>query len=170
MVFSSIFFTANFKKAHTDQRILEVFYSADSKTFKSISFYEKPFLQCVCYWYNLLWCFVAHCDYRKALFFIKVYFYSEVLFNCRVLAFFWNKEFVRILFVISTILIPKPTYKARTKVLKWSFQVSYLLNFLKVLLFFDAPQISLQMKCFLKTYKTSLDSCFFSNTKSYFYY
>ena len=38
----------------------------------------NPFLQCVCYWYNLLrWMFFILCDNWKTLLFMKVYRYSE---------------------------------------------------------------------------------------------
>ena len=44
-----------------------------SQTFKCSSS-NKPFLQCICYWYNLLRqkCFFILCDNWKTLFFIKI--------------------------------------------------------------------------------------------------
>ena len=47
---------------------------------------KKPFLQSVCYWYNLLrWMFFILCDNRKALFFIKVYLCSDIFLTIMLL-------------------------------------------------------------------------------------
>ena len=56
----------------------------------------------------------------KALYFIKVYRLSEVLYNRYVLAFFETSDFkgVRILFFISAILIPRLKYNGKTKIPK----------------------------------------------------
>ena len=107
------FTSRNTKKTRTDQSIPRLFLCClkrnDPQTFKSGSC-ENPFLQCVCYWYNLL----------RWMFFILYDTFHEKLtllwdnFKHHVAAFFEAsvlKE-VRILCVISTITIPKFQNKA----------------------------------------------------------
>ena len=91
--------------------------------FKELPFYNKPikkpkvkrlknidrlaelFLQCLCYRCNLLWwMFFAPCDNWKALFFLKVCRYCEII-STAILSFslkqvFWKKP---VFYVISTI-------------------------------------------------------------------
>ena len=53
------------------------------------------FLQCVCYWHNLLrWMFFLVCDNWKTLLFVKVYRYSET-FEASCCCFLWSQCFER---------------------------------------------------------------------------
>ena len=55
------------------------------QTFKSGSC-KNPFLQCVCYYYNLLrWMFFILCDTWKKLLFMKVYRCSEIVLSAMLL-------------------------------------------------------------------------------------
>ena len=59
-----------------------------SQTFKCSSS-NKPFLQCVCYWYSLLrWMFFILCANWKTLFSAKVYRYSEGFSSRHFVTFF----------------------------------------------------------------------------------
>ena len=52
-----LLFSGNPKKTHTDQSIVQVFLLFEKKRLTNLQKYsncEKPFLQCVCYCYNLL--------------------------------------------------------------------------------------------------------------------
>ena len=58
---------------------------------------QNPFLQRVCYWYNLLrWMFFILCDNWKTLLFMKVCRYSEIFLSAMLLLFlkpvFWKKS------------------------------------------------------------------------------
>ena len=54
---------------------------------------KNPFLQCVCYWYNLLrWMFSILCGNWKTLLFIKIYHYSEIVLTAMFLLVFWRKS------------------------------------------------------------------------------
>ena len=58
---------------------------------------KNPFLQCVCYWYNLLrWMFFILSDNWKTLHFIIVYRYSEIALTAMLLhslkPLFWRKS------------------------------------------------------------------------------
>ena len=72
-----VLFSRTVKKTHTDQSILATFFvlllkRSDSQTFKYSSS-KNPFLQCVCYCYNLLrLMFFILCDNWKTLFSIKL--------------------------------------------------------------------------------------------------
>ena len=88
------------KKTQTDQSIPCVFLLClkrnDPQTFKSGSC-KNPFLQCVCYWYNLLrWMFFILCDNWKTLLFMKVCRYSEIFLSAMLLLslkpVFWKKS------------------------------------------------------------------------------
>ena len=88
------------KKTRTDQSTLRVFLLClkrnDPQTFKSGSC-KNPFLQCVCYCYNLLrWMFFILCDNWETLLFIIVYRYSEIVFTAMLLPslkpVFWRKS------------------------------------------------------------------------------
>ena len=88
------------KKTRTDQSIPRVFLLClkrnDPQTFKSGSC-KNPFLQCVCYWYNLLrWMFFILCDNWKTLLFMKVCRYSEIFLSAMLLLSlkteFWKKS------------------------------------------------------------------------------
>ena len=79
----------NAKKTQTDQNIPCVFPLClkrnDPQTFKSGSC-KNPFLQCVCYYYNLLrWMFFILCDTWKKLLFMKVYRCSEIVLSAMLL-------------------------------------------------------------------------------------
>ena len=110
------FVPRNVKGTYTDQSIRHFFVLSlkrnDSQTFKC-SCINKPFLQCICYWYNLLrWIFLIICGIWKTLFFIKPYRYSESYSNRHITAFFernvLNKvRILRYLHNNSTVLIPK---------------------------------------------------------------
>lgn len=80
--------------------------------------------------------FLIPYDNWKALLFVKVYCYPDVLFNRYVLAFVE----VRITYFISSILIRQLKRNANTKVRKWSCHISHLLNFYN---YFDEPRFSL---------------------------
>ena len=78
-----------------------LFYSLWKETHKPLTFkrgsFKKAFLQCVCYWYNLLqWIFFFPCHLWKALFFMEVYHYSEVFLTAMLLLSlkpaFWKKS------------------------------------------------------------------------------
>ena len=57
----------------------------DPQTFKSGSS-KNPFLQCVCYYYNLLrWMFFILCDTWKKLLFMKVYRCCEIVLSAMLL-------------------------------------------------------------------------------------
>ena len=88
------------KKTRTDQSIPRVFLLClkrnDPQTFKSGSC-KNPFLQCVCYCYNLLrWMFFILCDNWKTLLFMKVCRYSEIFLSAMLLLslkpVFWKKS------------------------------------------------------------------------------
>ena len=88
------------KKTRTDQSIPRVFLLClkrnDPQTFTSASC-KNPFLQCVCYWYNLLrWMFFILCDNWKTLLFMKVCRYSEIFLSAMLLLslkpVFWKKS------------------------------------------------------------------------------
>ena len=90
----------NTKKTRTDQSIPRVFLLClkrnDPQTFTSASC-KNPFLQCVCYWYNLLrWMFFILCDNWKTLLFMKVCRYSEIFLSAMLLLslkpVFWKKS------------------------------------------------------------------------------
>ena len=73
------------KRTRTDQSIPRIFLLCLKRnvpqTFKSGSC-KNPFLQCVCYCYNLLqWMFFILCDNWKALLFMKVCHYSEIFLS-----------------------------------------------------------------------------------------
>ena len=80
--------------------------------------------------------FLVPYDNWKALLFVKVYCYPDVLFNRYFLAFVE----VRITYFISSILIRQLKRNANTKVRKWSCHISHLLNFYN---YFDEPRFSL---------------------------
>ena len=68
----------------------------DPQAFKSGS-WKQSFLQCVCYWYNLLrWMFFILCDNWKTLLFIKVYRYCGIFLYAMLLLslkpVFWKKS------------------------------------------------------------------------------
>lgn len=63
--------------------------------------------------------FLIPCDNWKILAFIKVYSDHETFFKHVILSLF------RILFIISTILIPILKYKANTKVPRWSSHITH---------------------------------------------
>ena len=104
------FTSRNTKKTRTDQSIPRLFLCClkrnDPQTFKSGSC-ENPFLQCVCYWYDLLrWMFFILCDNWKTIFFIKVYRYSESFSNRHAVSFFGRSVLKEIrVFFISTITV-----------------------------------------------------------------
>ena len=106
------------KKTRTDQSIPRVFLLClkrnDPQTFKSDSC-KNPFLQCLCYCYNLLgWRFFILCDNWKKMLFMKVCRYSEIFLSAMLLLSLkpvYLKE-VCILCVISAITIPKFQNKA----------------------------------------------------------
>ena len=77
------------KKARTDQNIPRVFLlflkRNDPQTFKSGSC-KNPFLQCVCYCYNLFRrMFFILCDNLNTLLFMKVCRYSEIFLSAMLL-------------------------------------------------------------------------------------
>ena len=83
----------------------------DSQTFKCSS-NKKPFLQCVCYWYDFLrWMFFILCDNCKTLFSVKICRYSVGFPYHHAAAFFESvSNEVRILRYLhnnGTMLIPK---------------------------------------------------------------
>ena len=89
----------------------------DSQIFKNSSC-KKPFLQSVCYWFNLLWwMFFILCDNWNTLFFIKTSPFSEVFWTATSLLSL-NKCFKRKPYSIPylhnnrTMLIPKFYNKA----------------------------------------------------------
>ena len=62
-----------------------------------MGFRKNLFLQCVCYWYNLLWwMFLILCDNWKTLLFIIVYHYPEIILTAMLLLslkpVFWRKS------------------------------------------------------------------------------
>ena len=78
----------------------------------------KAFLQCTCYWYNLLrsMFFILY-DYSKTLFFSKVHRYPDALFS-----------HVFLLSLKQVIWKKSVFYLHNTKFPKWSLSISYLLN------------------------------------------
>ena len=94
------------KKTRTDPSIPRAFLLClkrnDPQTFKSGSC-KNPFLQCVCYCYNLLrWMFFILCDNWKTLLFMKVCRYSEIFLSAMLLLslrpVFWKKSVFYTLF------------------------------------------------------------------------
>ena len=88
------------KKSQTDQSIPCIFLLClkrnDLQTFKSGSC-KNPFLQCLCYCYNLLrWMFFILCNNWKTLLFMKVCHYSEIFLSAMLLLslkpVFWKKS------------------------------------------------------------------------------
>ena len=88
------------KKTQTDQSIPCVFLLClkrnNPQTFKSGSC-KNPFLQCLCYCYNLLrWMFFILCNNWKTLLFMKVCHYSEIFLSAMLLLslkpVFWKKS------------------------------------------------------------------------------
>ena len=76
--------------------VLLVLKETNDKSSKSGSS-KNPFLQCTCYWYNLLrWMFFILCENWKALLFMIVYRYSEILLTVMSLLslkpLFWRKS------------------------------------------------------------------------------
>ena len=120
-------FSINAKKFHADQSTRQMFLLClkrkVSQTFK-ISSCKKVFLKCVYHWHNLLRrMFFIPCDNWKTLFFMQIFCYPEVWYNCRVAAFFWNKCFERSSHFISVIhnnitmlLIPKVQIETSTRI------------------------------------------------------
>ena len=100
-----------FKKCKEDSyrpkyttRFLLCLKRSDSQIFKNSSC-KKPFLQSVCYWFNLLWwMFFILCDNWNTLFFIKTSPFSEVFWTATSL-FLWTSVLKEnhILYLISTI-------------------------------------------------------------------
>ena len=75
------------KRLKYTTRFLTLSEKNDQQTFKSGSC-KNPFLQCVCYWYNLLrWMFFILSDNWNALLFMKSYFYSEIFLSAML---FWK--------------------------------------------------------------------------------